>query len=73
MQVVLQVLDPLLPEGVVVLKPEYLVAGVEFLQCLDEGVHVPLVASVRLPVVLNPPGFWSDHGLYSERVIGVGA
>ena len=79
-----QILDPLLLEGVVVLEAGHLVAGVEFLQPLDEGVHVPLVAPVRLPAVLqrlgvqdlcvqNPPGFWSDRGLYSEGVIGVGA
>ena len=65
-------------------KSGHLVAGVEFLQRPDEGVHIPLVAPARLPVVLqrlgvqdlcvqNPPDFWSDRGLHSEGIIGVDA
>ena len=53
LQVVLHLVDPLFPEGAVVLEAGHLVDRVKFFEGLDEGIHVPVVAPVRCRILLE--------------------
>jgi len=53
LQVLLHLVDPLFPESVVILEPGHLINRVECLECLDEGVYVPVAAPVGRRMVLD--------------------